>query len=58
MILDSLRLNYPEFIKKNKKNIKIKNFVLNEGLIHLEKKNHKFLQQSRTTNTQSHHSKI
>ena len=43
MVLDSLMLNYPEFIKKNKKNIKIKNFVLNEGLIYLEKKNHKFL---------------
>jgi ectoine hydroxylase-related dioxygenase (phytanoyl-CoA dioxygenase family) len=43
MVLDCLKLNYPKFIKKNKRNITIKNFVLNEGLIFLEKKNHKFL---------------
>lgn len=43
MILDSLKLNFPEFIKKNKKKVKIKDFILHEGLIYLEKKNHKFL---------------
>jgi len=43
MVLDSLTINCPTFIKKNKKKIKIKDFVLNEGLIYLEKKNHKFL---------------
>ena len=43
MVLDCLKLNYPKFIKKNKKKITTKSFVLNEGLIYLEKKNHKFL---------------
>ena len=43
MVLDCLKLNYPKFIKKNKKKITAKSFVLNEGLIYLEKKNHKFL---------------
>ena len=43
MVLDSLKLNFPEFIKKNTKNLKNKNFILNEGLIYLEKKNHKYL---------------
>ena len=43
MVLDCLKLNYPKFIKKNEKKITVKNFVLNEGLIFLEKKNHKFL---------------
>ena len=43
MVLYCLKLNYPKFIKKNKKKITTKSFVLNEGLIYLEKKNHKFL---------------
>ena len=43
MVLDCLKLNFPKFIKKNEKKITVKNFVLNEGLIFLEKKNHKFL---------------
>jgi len=43
MVLDCLKLNYPKFKKKNKKKITAKSFVLNEGLIYLEKKNHKFL---------------
>ena len=33
MILDSLKVNAVEFIKKNKKKKKIKNFIINEGLI-------------------------
>jgi len=43
MILDSLKFNFPEFVKKNKKKIKNKNFILNDGLIYLEKKDHKHL---------------
>ena len=37
MVLDSLKSNAPEFLKKNKKKIKNKLFILNEGLIYLEK---------------------
>ena len=43
MILDSLKFNFPKFVKKNKKKIKNKNFILNDGLIYLEKKDHKHL---------------
>ena len=43
MVLDSLKSNAPEFLKKNKKKIKNKLFILNEGLIYLEKKDHKHL---------------
>ena len=43
MILDSLKSNASEFVSKNKKKLKNKNFILNDGLIYLEKKNHKFL---------------
>ena len=42
MILDSLKSNASEFVSKNKKKLKNKNFILNDGLIYLEKKNHKF----------------
>jgi len=43
MVLKSLNDNAPEFLKKNKKKLKIKNFILHEGMIYLEKKNHKFI---------------
>jgi len=43
MVLDSLKVNGSEFIKKNKRKVVNKNFILNEGLIYLEKKNHKYL---------------
>ena len=43
MVLDSIKSNAPEFFKKNRKKINKKLFILNEGLIYLEKKNHKYL---------------
>jgi len=43
MVLKSLKDNAPEFLEKNKKKLKIKNFILHEGMIYLEKKDHKFL---------------
>lgn len=43
MVLDSIKVNAPEFIKKNKKKINSKNFILHEGMIYLERKNHTFL---------------
>ena len=43
MTLDSLKNNAPEFISKNNKKLKNKNFILHDGLIYLEKKNHKLL---------------
>jgi len=43
MVLKSLKDNAPEFLEKNKKKLKIKNFILHEGMIYLKKKDHKFL---------------